>query len=54
MKFRRPLAESNTRLEIEELLTTCICNPAMVVVVPLVTTVDTVVNTVVVERTVLV
>ena len=27
VKFRRPLVESNTRLETEELLTTCITMP---------------------------
>jgi hypothetical protein len=49
VKFRRPLVESNTRPETEELLTTCICNPTIVAVVTLVRTVDMVV----VESTVL-
>jgi hypothetical protein len=47
VKFRRSLVESKRRLETEELLTTCICNPT---VVALVMSVDTVV----VEVTVLV
>jgi len=44
VKLRRPFAESKTRPETEELLTTCICNPIVVAVG----------NTVVVEMTVLV
>jgi len=54
VKFRRRLVESKMRLVTEELLATCTCNPAMLAVVALVTTVETVVASVVVQMIVLV